>query len=139
MISSGVSIDLPNIKDQIDQSIDFSFQLNLQGSQNLSFIPLGSTTEVDLQSSWSSPSFNGNFIPDNREVSDSGFTANWKVLQLNRNYPQTWVNKNMYKAMQYSALGVDLIMPLDDYQKSMRSAKYAAMTIALIFLNFLFG
>ncbi|MDE5419629.1 cell envelope integrity protein CreD [Labilibaculum sp. DW002] len=136
MISSGVSIDLPNIKDQIDQSIDFSFQLNLQGSQNLSFIPLGSTTEVDLQSSWSSPSFNGNFIPDNREVSDSGFTANWKVLQLNRNYPQTWVNKNMYKAMQYSALGVDLIMPLDDYQKSMRSAKYAAMTIALIFLIF---
>ncbi|MBI9060081.1 MAG: cell envelope integrity protein CreD [Labilibaculum sp.] len=136
MISSGVSIDLPNIKDQIDQSIDFSFQLNLQGSQNLSFIPLGSTTEVDLQSSWSSPSFNGNFIPDNREVSDSGFTANWKVLQLNRNYPQTWVSKNMYTAMQYSALGVDLIMPLDDYQKSMRSAKYAAMTIALIFLIF---
>ncbi len=136
MISSGVSIDLPNVKEQVDQSIDFSFQLNLQGSQNLSFIPIGSTTEVDLQSSWSSPSFNGNFIPDTREVSDSGFTANWKILQLNRNYPQTWVGKNMHKAMQYSALGVDLIMPLDDYQKSMRSAKYAAMTIALIFLIF---
>ena len=136
MISSGVSIDLPNIKEQIDQSINFSFQLNLQGSQNLSFIPLGSTTEVDLQSSWSSPSFNGNFIPDTREVNDSGFTAKWKVLQLNRNYPQTWISKNRNKAMQYSALGVDLMMPIDDYQKSMRSSKYAAMTIALIFLIF---
>lgn len=136
MVSSGVSIDLPNLKEQINQSIDFSFQLNLQGSQNLSFIPLGSTTEVNLQSSWSSPSFNGNFIPDSREVNDSGFTAKWKVLQLNRNYPQTWVSKNLYKEMQYSALGVDLIMPLDDYQKSMRSSKYAAMTIALIFLIF---
>ena len=38
--------------------------------------------------------------------------------------------------MQNSAFGVNLIMPLDDYQKSMRSAKYAAMTIALTFLIF---
>lgn len=136
MISSGVNIDLPNIKNQINQNINFSFQLNLQGSQNISFIPLGSTTKVDLQSSWSSPSFNGNFIPDNREVRDSGFTAQWKVLQLNRNYPQSWINKNMRKEMQYSAFGLDLIMPMDDYQKSMRSSKYAAMTIALIFLIF---
>jgi inner membrane protein len=136
MISSGLSIDVPNIKEQINQSIDFSFQLNLQGSQNLSFIPLGNTTQVNLQSTWTSPSFNGNFIPDTREVNDSGFIANWKVLQLNRNFPQTWINKNLSNKMDYSAFGVDLIMPLDDYQKSMRSSKYAAMTIALIFLIF---
>ena len=136
MISSGISIDLPDLREQINSNIDFSFQLNLQGSQNLSFIPLGSTTKVKLSSTWSSPSFNGNFLPDNREVSDEGFSADWKILQLNRNYPQTWIDKNMRNEMLYSALGVDLIMPLDDYQKSMRSSKYAVMTIALIFLVF---
>lgn len=136
MISSGVSIDLPNIKEQMKQSVNFSFQLNLQGSQNISFIPIGSTSQINLQSSWPSPSFNGNFIPDIRDVNDSGFTAQWKVLQLNRNYPQTWISENLHKEMQYSALGVDLIMPIDDYQKSMRSSKYAAMTITLIFLIF---
>ena len=136
MISSGISIDLPDVSNQINTNIDFSFKLNLQGSQNLSFIPLGSTTKVNLSSTWNSPSFNGNFLPDNREVSDEGFSADWKILQLNRNYPQTWVDKNMRNEMQYSALGVDLIMPLDDYQKSMRSSKYAVMTIALIFLVF---
>ncbi|WP_321322481.1 cell envelope integrity protein CreD [Labilibaculum sp.] len=136
MVSSGISIDLPDLREQINSTIDFSFQLNLQGSQNLSFIPLGSTTKVKLSSTWSSPSFNGNFLPDNREVSDEGFSADWKILQLNRNYPQTWIDKNMRNEMLYSALGVDLIMPLDDYQKSMRSSKYAVMTIALIFLVF---
>ncbi len=136
IISSGISIDLPDLSEQINTTIDFSFNLNLQGSQNLSFIPLGSTTNVNLSSTWSSPSFNGNFLPDNREVTDEGFSADWKILQLNRNFPQTWVDKNMREEMQYSALGVDLIMPLDDYQKSMRSSKYAIMTIALIFLVF---
>ena len=136
MVSSGISIDLPDLSEQINANIDFSFNLNLQGSQNLSFIPIGSTTKVNLSSTWSSPSFNGNFLPDNREVTDEGFSADWKILQLNRNYPQSWINKNMREEMQYSALGVDLIMPLDDYQKSMRSSKYAVMTIALIFLVF---
>lgn len=136
MISSGISINLPDLSEQINTDINFSFNLNLQGSQNLSFIPIGSTTKVNLSSTWSSPSFNGNFLPDNREVTDKGFSADWKILQLNRNYPQSWVDKNMSNEMQYSALGVDLIMPLDDYQKSMRSSKYAVMTIALIFLVF---
>ena len=38
--------------------------------------------------------------------------------------------------MQESSFGVDLIKPIDDYQKSLRSAKYAAMAIALTFLIF---
>lgn len=136
MITSGVSIDLPNLTELIGTEIDFSFQLNLQGSQNISFVPIGSTTEIKINSPWSSPSFNGNFLPDNREVTDNGFTADWKILQLNRNYPQTWTDKNLSNEMQSSTLGVNLIMPLDDYQKSMRSAKYAIMTIVLIFLVF---
>jgi len=136
MVNSGISIDLPDLSKQVDQNVHFSFSLHLQGSQNLSFIPLGNITQVNLTSNWPSPSFNGNFIPDTREVNNDGFTAHWKVLQLNRNYPQTWIDKNMRNEMQNSALGVDLIMPLDDYQKSMRSSKYAAMTIALIFLIF---
>jgi len=136
LVNSGISIDLPNLTDQMNKKVDFSFDLNLQGSQNLSFVPVGSTTEVNLNSPWSSPSFNGNFIPKNRKIDDSGFKASWKVLLLNRNYPQSWVDHNFSSKLMSSSFGVDLIMPLDDYQKSMRSAKYAAMTIALIFLVF---
>lgn len=136
MIQSGVSIDVPKLAEDFTNKVNFSFALNLQGSQNLSFIPVGGTTEVQLKSTWTSPSFNGNFIPKTREITNEGFTANWKALLLNRNYPQSWIDNNMNTRMQESGFGVDLIMPLDDYQKATRSAKYAAMTISLIFLVF---
>jgi inner membrane protein len=136
MIYSGVTISLPDIEMQIDKTVDFNFKMSLQGSQYMSFIPIGNTTNVNISSTWQSPSFNGNFLPDNRAVTNEGFNADWKILQLNRNFPQTWVGSKHQGKMQNSAFGVNLIMPLDDYQKSMRSAKYAAMTIALTFLIF---
>ncbi len=133
-IPSGVTIPYP-IAENTDL-LDFNFNLALQGSKNLSFTPIGNTTEVKLRSSWTSPSFNGNFLPDSRELSNDGFVANWKVLQLNRNFPSTWIGDKHHHSVHETAFGLDLILPLDDYQKSMRSAKYAAMTIALTFLIF---
>lgn len=136
MISSGVTIELPELKEMMDSPIAFDFRLALQGSKSMSFVPLGNVTEVALKSNWQSPSFNGNFLPDFREVTESGFSAKWKVLQLNRNLPQSWVSTNHSQNMSNAAFGVDLISPIDDYQKSVRSAKYAVMTIALTFLIF---
>lgn len=136
LVYSGITVQLPNLGASTSGDIPFSFDLKLQGSQNLSFVPLGNNTEVKLTSPWDSPSFNGSFIPDSREVSGAGFAANWKVLQLNRNFPQSWVGSAQAEKLQDAAFGVDLIMPLDDYQKSMRSAKYAVMTIVLTFLVF---
>lgn len=136
IIYSGITIAIPDLGEQVNQRITFDFSLDLNGSKNLSFIPLGNTTKVQLKSPWSSPSFNGNFLPDKREINNDGFTANWSVLQLNRNYPQTWTGSGNKQQMQESSFGVDLILPIDDYQKSYRSAKYAVMTIALTFLIF---
>ncbi|MEO9477795.1 MAG: cell envelope integrity protein CreD [Cyclobacteriaceae bacterium] len=135
-IQSGVTFNLPDLTGGLNKTIPFRFDLNLQGSQNMSFVPIGSTTTVSLNSPWTAPSFNGNFLPRNRDVSESGFSSGWKVLQLNRNFPQSWTGNRHGGSMDKSAFGVDLLLPLDDYQKSMRSAKYALMTIALTFLIF---
>ena len=131
---SGISLTASGLNDL--ENVDFEFDLSLQGSQNISFIPLGGVTDVNLKSDWTSPSFNGSFLPDTRDVTSDGFSSNWKVLQLNRNYPQSWVGSLHQGAIYQSQFGVDLILPLDDYQKSMRSAKYAVMTLALTFLVF---
>ncbi|MEQ8531533.1 MAG: cell envelope integrity protein CreD, partial [Imperialibacter sp.] len=133
---SGFTVAVPDLTEAFGKDLAFGFDLKLQGSRNLSFTPLGSNTNIRLTSAWPSPSFNGNFIPDDREVGDAGFTANWKVLQLNRNFPQSWIDTGEAEKLQNAAFGVDLILPLDDYQKSMRSAKYAIMTIVLTFLIF---
>jgi inner membrane protein len=136
LIYSGITIALPGLGEAWGQPADFSFSLDLQGSQELSFVPIGSQTEVRLRSSWPAPSFDGAFLPDTRSLSDAGFEAGWSVLELNRNFPQSWVGADMADKMKATAFGVDLLIPLDNYQRSMRSAKYAVMTIALTFLVF---
>ncbi|MGB6037290.1 MAG: cell envelope integrity protein CreD [Cryomorphaceae bacterium] len=136
IVPSGITVRLPDLSEKIEEKLSFDFAVDLQGSKNLSFVPVGSTTNVDIDSPWSSPSFNGNFLPTTRNVTEDGFTASWSVLQLNRNYPQTWIGNGNSVQMDESSFGVDFILPLDDYQKSYRSAKYAALTISLTFLIF---
>lgn len=136
VVYAGMTINVPNIEEYLNTDIPFDYTLKLQGSQNMSFIPLGSTTNVKLKSNWDTPSFDGSFLPDNREVTETGFTADWKVLNLNRNFPQSWTQGEVKPSLESSMFGVNFLMPMDDYQKSTRSAKYAVMTIALTFLIF---
>lgn len=115
---------------------DFSLDLMLNGTEYLRFLPIGKETKVNLKSSWQDPSFSGNFLPITRDVSKDGFTAKWNVLNMNRNFPQSWKG-NRYSIDQ-SEFGVDLDLGVDVYQKSMRVAKYAILFIALTFLVFFF-
>lgn len=133
---SGVSIPMLGLSEIQNRKIVFNYDLQLQGSNNLSFLPIGNTTDINITSGWNDPSFNGNFLPDERSVSDDGFTAKWQILQLNRNYPQMWEGSMYSGSMHNSSFGVNLIESLDDYQKSMRSIKYAILIIALTFLVF---
>jgi inner membrane protein len=115
----------------------FSFDLNLNGSEQIHLIPVGETNSVRMTSTWPSPSFNGAFLPVTREVSKEGFSADWKVLHLNRNFPQFWQG-SQYKVTP-SAFGLDLIITADIYQKSTRLAKYAVMFLVFTFFAFFFS
>ncbi|BCS97909.1 cell envelope integrity protein CreD [Desulfoluna limicola] len=133
--ASGVQCAIPLSPSQTSHS--FSLGLNLNGSEEVRFIPVGETTRVKLTSSWPSPSFNGAFLPTTREVTDQGFTADWTVLHLNRNFPQVWAG-NQYNVSD-SSFGVRLLITADVYQKSMRIAKYALMFIVFTFSAFFFS
>ncbi len=115
----------------------FSFDLDLNGSEKINFTPVANTNTVKLNSSWPSPSFSGAFLPTERKVSEKGFSADWKVLHLNRNYPQFWVG-DQYK-VQPSAFGVQFILTADIYQKTMRLVKYALMFIVFTFSAYFFS
>ena len=115
----------------------FNFDLDLNGSESLNFIPIGKQTNVKIHSDWANPSFEGSFLPDERTIEDTGFNANWQVLHLNRTYPQQWLN-DAYD-IDNSAFGVKLLLAVDHYQKSLRSVKYAIMFISLTFLIFFFS
>lgn len=117
-------------------SFDFNFSMHVQGSQYLGFIPLGKETNVKLTSDWQDPKFTGAFLPDDRSVTKTGFSAEYKILELNRNYPQYWIGKESHMDIKASDFGVDLFIPANDYQKATRSAKYALLAISLTFLTF---
>jgi len=55
---------------------------------------------------------------------------------LNRNFPQQWIGQKY--STHDASLGVELLIPVDHYQKTMRSVKYAILFIALNFIVFLF-
>lgn len=123
-------------------SLDFEYALDLNGSTDLYFTPFGKKTTVSLASSWPDPKFEGASLPDERTVTDEGFTASWSELHLNRNYPQQGKNAfigNASSLRHYSnAFGVRLLLPIDEYKKTERSTKYATFFIFLTFLTFFF-
>jgi len=135
LASSGVHCVIP--LSPTKDANTFSLQLNLNGSEDIQFIPVGKTTDVNLKSSWPSPSFNGSFLPTTREITDKGFSATWNVLHLNRNYPQFWLG-NQYK-MSDSSFGLKLLITANIYQKSIRVSKYALMFIIFTFSAFFFS
>lgn len=134
VVSLGVSSKLPI--DREKKSIPFEFPLNINGSQQLHFVPVGENTEVTLVSDWPSPSFNGSFLPTSK-IDARGFEARWNVLHLNRNYPQFWMGSKHY--VSPSAFGVRLYIAADIYQKSMRTVKYSFMFILFTFSAFFFS
>jgi len=131
--TGGISLPLP-----LDPATSFpaTFEciLHLKGSHSLHFSPLGETTTVRLSSAWNDPGFTGSFLPVSHNITPDGFTADWKVLHFNRNFPQTWKG-DKYK-MAGSDFGVELVTVADHYQKNIRSAKYGILVIVLVFISF---
>ena len=134
LFQSGLTIKAHSV--DLKQAMDYEIELVLNGSANLSVQALGKTSKVTMMSEWAQPGFTGGFLPAERQVTAKGFTAEWLVTHLNRNFPQHWVDRK-YDSNE-ATFGVDLLIPVDHYHKSMRSAKYAILFIALNFLIFLF-
>ena len=103
-------------------ALPFDMTFKLKGSEYLMVSPMGDLTEVNMTSDCSEPSFSGEFLPTDREVTESGFTAHWIVSQINRKDPVT------------SSFGVRMIQPVTQYQQTERSAKYGLLIIFLVFI-----
>lgn len=135
IVNSGINAII-NINPNDSSTYNFKLSLDLKGSQLLYFTPVGKITDINLASDWPNPSFNGAFLPDKREVTENGFKANWNVLHLNRNFPQIWTGNR--HSISNSSFGINLILPVDNYQKSYRSIRYAILFIGFTFLVFFF-
>ena len=105
-----------------EMELPFDMEFRLKGSEALYFKPVGNLTEVEMTSDCVTPSFVGDFLPTERNVDDSGFSAKWIVSQINRGAPES------------TEFGVRMLQPVTQYQQTTRSAKYGILIILLVFL-----
>jgi inner membrane protein len=133
---TGVSAVMPCPDPAQPHTYDFALDVLVSGTQRLQFLPFAQTSHVHLTSNWPSPSFGGAFGPDLAPtVAHDGFSADWQVLQINRDYPQSWTDRAVTQAqIAASAFGVDFYRPVDAYQRDYRAIHYAQLVITLSFI-----
>lgn len=129
-LSAPVSLKI----DDIGKHIPFHLQLKIKGSEQLHFIPLSGNSAFTVNSTWHSPSFDGNNLPSDRNVSDSGFTAKWVFNKAN--LPFGTVLRNASFDVNALSFGVTMVQPADQYAKTQRTVKYALLIIGLTFSLF---
>ena len=115
-------IDLDKALMDGETVLPFRLTYRVKGSSSLKVRPYGGTTEVKMHSDCPDPSFTGDFLPSEREVTDEGFTARWSVSEINRGNPDD------------TSFGVNLLQGVTQYQQTTRSAKYGILVILLVFI-----
>lgn len=119
-ISAGITLDQEKVA--AATPIPFSMEIKVKGSEALMFRPVAGVTEVKMTSNCATPSFDGDFLPSERNVTAEGFSASWIISQINRGEPES------------TSFGVRMLQPVTQYRQTTRSAKYAILIILLVFL-----
>ena len=124
--------------------------VELVGTEDLSFIPLGEQSSFKLASDWPHPSFNGRFLPARRNVTDKGFQAEWQLSSLASRSGQDLLagfglcasgdaapvvaNPDRSTSPCIERFGVSFIDPVSTYVLSDRATKYGLLFIVLTFV-----
>jgi inner membrane protein len=132
--------------------VDFAY--DLRGNQSLKLAPEAGDTRWTVRSSWASPSFAGDFLPDGRKVGADGFSATYRIgnLALGRSLVSTGEPPSVSASPPASSSDADdsrsaepsiqvaqisLIQPVDLYSQVNRATKYGFLFIGFTFLALL--
>ena len=121
LADDGLRIELDPAGFAAGSSIDYSIDIRTKGAKSLRFRPEAAAFNVDIRSDHPSPSFGGAFLPNERNVTDEGFDAQWTVTEMN--------TFGEYDPVFY----VDLMVPVSQYQQTGRATKYSFLIILLVF------
>ena len=115
----------------------FSTSLRLNGSGGLRLAPVAGESRLKIAGDWPHPSFQGAPAPTTREVTESGFSADWTIPALARGYGSVWFDKSAAVLVADAAangVGFRHARPDDFYVATLRAAKYGVLFVALTFI-----
>jgi inner membrane protein len=119
------------------ENFNFSFSLELGGSEAFAIAPLGADTSVSMRADWRHPSFQGRFLPARHEIGAQGFTASWKVSRFAGQSAVRPASCAWPCALMNEQIAVSFIEPAGLYQQLERASKYGFLFIGLTFAAFL--
>ncbi|MDU4390264.1 MAG: cell envelope integrity protein CreD [Klebsiella michiganensis] len=131
----GIHMPMPLLLPE-QKALDIEFTLNLNGSGSFSVVPLGRNSTLQLAGNWPHPGFLGDFLPAKREVSPTGYRAQWQSTWFANNMAKFFVEGRQIEWRQLPAFNVNVTTPADQYQLTDRATKYAVLLITLTFMAF---
>ena len=117
--------------------VTFETAVDLKGSGGFFMAPAAKTSRLSLKGDWPHPSFQGAPLPETREVTDAGFSADWAVPALARGYGAVWHGdhaKSLLADAVSGGIGFRHARPDDFYVGAERAVKYGVLFVALTFL-----
>lgn len=128
-------------RDKIFNGFEFETSIDIQGGNSLIINPMAADNYFNISSKWSDPSFTGGFIPTKREVSKNGFNAEWNIASFNTSYNKYWTSEEDGENDRYefenkrneNNVIISFLLLNDNYQKILRSVKYAILFIFIPF------
>jgi len=138
-LGNGVHVQLPMLDASQARQLKIGFDLGLQGTGRFNVLPVGRESSVALKADWPHPSFVGDYLPVQRSVEASGFTAKWQTSFFSTNLQERLdicVQSLDCDNFRNTTFGVNLVDPVDQYLKADRAIKYALLFVALTFAGF---
>jgi inner membrane protein len=112
-------------------------RIRFTGAQRLSVLPFAKSTTVAIAGDWPSPSFDGAFLPETRDLAAGRFSANWSVPFIARGLSDSADSSALsFSSLSGKDLGVSFVPANNPYQSVQRALKYAVMFVGLVFLSF---
>lgn len=123
--------------DKGTKRVNTTIKLSLSGAQKLTVTPFAKLTKFSVQSNWPHPGFEGPFPPDDRDITEAGFNANWTIPLLRRGIISHGSASGFNQLYQTgSGMSVNFVSPLDPYRTVNRALKYSVLFIGMVFLAY---
>ena len=138
--SSGVYARVGGLREN-HGDIPLKLGITLNGSGGIRFTPIADQNLIKISSPWPDPSFQGAFLPSERNVSAVGFEATWQLAQYGRDYAQQWTDQDNSAGLTSgsvasSLFGVNFLSGIDSYRNVERAIKYGMLFFVLVFAAF---
>jgi len=138
------------------KGFSFTAETGIQGGRYFAAMPIAADNTFSVESTWPTPGFTGGWLPTERSISDAGFSAVWNIAGLSTAFPKEWIASEKKDAPVSSVrkynekygydpydrdgdtaetIQIDFVTPVDNYQKTERSIKYALLFLIIPFIT----